>query len=150
MSDKPSTPRFSLRALFVLVAFMGLGLLAIRYSNAVALDAVRAMTGILYASAAAIALLTEGSRRPFWAAFAITAIILTWLSEPYIPHSTTNYLWPIFHPDHPLPDPASSYRIDTPEPNPQLFGVIVWRLSVVLISTAAAYIIPWFVHREKF
>ena len=150
MQDQPSTYRFSLRALFVCTAFMGLGLLAVRYPCALADQLLNLVLSLLYPSAVALAFLTRGGPRRFWATFAIFAVALGW-SQNALPAVATDWFWWLFHKPDSFEgilayqlhiDPYVDYPDSLTELNPVSFRDVLWRLLIVACSTTAAYVIP--------
>lgn len=159
MEHQPNTFRFSLRALFVCTTFVGVGLLAIKYPSPISDLVVTVATLLLLASAIAIALLTTGSRRGFWATFAVFSFVL--LQHPeVVPPGLSHQLWKVVHRDMDVPiTPRSSLPLPPPSFSSDDLGEsvsrsiafrdILFHCSVLVFSTAAAYIVPWLVQRGQ-
>lgn len=141
MQNQPSTLQFSLRALFIVTAFVGLGLLALKYPSPWALLVVSLAVLLLFAYAVVASLVSTGNRRLFWAAFAATAVTRLLGQYTIVPYDCIQWLWVVLHPPGPHSDPAYS--------GGTTFHAICANLSVVVVSTIAAYLIPWLVRRGK-
>lgn len=148
MPNQPSTFRFTLRALFIVTAFVGLGLLALKYPNA-SRPWVNMSVVLLVAYASISALVRTGTRRLFWAAFAVTAATALLACQShllmgpitYLPSSWFSSLAQALHP------PRGPGGLDTPAT--YSCTQITHLLSIIVLSTAAAYIIPWLVQRGQ-
>ncbi len=145
MQNKPSTFRFSLRALFMVTAFVGLGLLALMYPLHWVPFAITLAVAFLFAYSIVAVLASKGSRRLFWAAFAATAAAILLLSEnifsQFLPH---DWMTSIFLHLHPTDEMGVQNRDAD-----MGFVQTVNRLLTITISTVAAYIIPWLVQRGQ-
>ncbi|MBC8870167.1 MAG: hypothetical protein H8E44_12160 [Planctomycetes bacterium] len=143
MQNQPNTLRFTLRALFICTAFVGLGLAALLRPFAWVLMIVQVVVLLLVVYAFVSALVSTGNRRLFWAAFAATATAAGFLHFLGVPHQYGKWLWWVLHGEDPHPAatgqgaPSSAFRL------------ILQDFYVIAVSTAAAYIIPWLVQRRQ-
>jgi len=141
MQNQPSTIQFSLRALFVSVAFVGLALLALKYPTAWVLLVAQVALLLLVVYAVIAAVVSTGSRRLFWLAFTVSAAASIFGNHVAVPYPGMYWLWGMLQPRVP-----TSSLVTEPELNfRQLLGV----LYIITVSTIAAYIIPWLVQRGQ-
>lgn len=133
-----------MRALFMLTVFVGLGLLALKYPSAWMHMIVKVAVLLLVVYAFISALVSTGNRRLFWAAFAATAVAFMLMSEnflaQFLPYEWTNSIFLRLH-------PADEMGVQNREAN-VAFAIMLNRLCLILISTIAAYLIPWLVQRR--
>ena len=143
MQNQPSTFRFTLRALFICTAFVGLGLLAMKYPS-LAVTPVQLAVVLLVAYAVIAALVHTGTSRLFWGAFAVAAVI--WLvSRFYVPDEYVRFVWMMNHPEALALQPWERITQGTEK----ALIEVLHCLFAVLVSTVAAYIIPWLVQRGQ-
>lgn len=141
MDEPVSTFRFSLRGLFVTTAFVGFGLAALRYPYSPVLLILGSITVLLFAYAAVMVLASTGRRRLFWAAFATTAVAVYSVRRTVVPVDLCRQLARVL--SVPVISTDPSYRQDLS------FNDVVFLLHLLMVSTLAAYIIPWLVQRGQ-
>jgi hypothetical protein len=139
MQDQPSRFRFSLRALFVSTAFVGLGLYALKCPSPWLPLVLGTVIVFLFCYAVVAVLASTGSRRLFWAAFA-TMVVTLQFGVKELPMECSMLIW------HFLPVPNAYQELTVPWP---LLHNIASLLSMLAISTVAAYIIPRLVQRGQ-
>ena len=140
MQNEKSTFRFSLRALFVCMASVALGVVALKGHSpwtSIALSLVVIFL-ISYASVAVLA--GTGSRRLFWAAFATTAVMFQFGFKE-LPMDCAVWLWFLLFPDTDVHMKLSGPFTD--------FHNIATLLSQLLVSTVFGFVIPWLVQRGR-
>ena len=145
MQNQPSTFRFTLRAMFICTAFAGLGLVVLKDSNDRMPIIVNLAVELLIVYAIIAALARTGRRRLFWAAFAATAVLI-FINDKGIYrgffYELAGELWALTLQHLLIPGGAHQDQWTA-------FLFIGDRLCLILISTAAAYIIPWLVQRGQ-
>jgi drug/metabolite transporter (DMT)-like permease len=129
--------------LFICTAFVGVGLLALMYPFHWVAMTVQLAAVLVVAYAFIAALASTGTRRLFWAAFAATAIVFLFGQILSVPYECTIMLWNALHPADPHNGLASDIFIDQDVP----FHSIRANLYVLVVSTAAAYLLPWLAKR---
>ena len=145
MQNQPSTFRFSLRALFVCTAFVGLGLLALKYPSDWLLMLVNLAVAFSIVYALISAWVNMGGHRLFWGAYAATAVTLL-ISKFDVPETVVEVVWSVMH---------SGSTLRYVNPFGELVRTATWFarvldfLFVLAISSVAAYIIPWLVQRGQ-
>jgi|PlaIllAssembly_1097288.scaffolds.fasta_scaffold233197_2 hypothetical protein len=152
MQNQPSTLRFSLRAMFIWTAFVALGLAALKYPFAWVAFVVDLAIGFSVVFALVSALASMDSGRLFWAAYAASVPVIFFISPinittSFLPPEWVNILAETIHPtDIQLERVAFDFlEVDAA----RNFLLIANRLSAVMFSAVAAYIIPWLVQRGK-
>ena len=141
MQNQPSTFRFSLRAMFICMAFMGFGMAALRYPHSWVMLILGMVAVLLFAYAAVVVLATAGRRRLYWAAFAATAVSVYFLRRTVVPVDLCRQLGKALSVPVASTDPL--YRQDL------CFYDVAVLLHLLTVSTLAAYIIPWLVQRGQ-
>lgn len=145
MQNQSSTFPFTWLAFANCAAFAGLGLLALKLPSPWMLLIVdlTVVFVVAYALVSVLVVSTGSRQKLFWAAFFAAFVASSLLLEsPYssrLPYVFVKWLLMLLHPSpSKLAGGESEY-----------FFIIAGRLFVVMISTAAAYIIPWLVQRGQ-
>lgn len=143
MRDQPSIPRYSLRTSFIGLAFVGLGLLALMRPFDWVLLIVNLAVSYSIVFALVSALASTGSRRLVAATYAATALTMFLSGQMFysrlLPDRWVETVYVAMH----APSDPAVWNAD----NAGAFCAILDRLCVVVLSTVAAYIIPWLVQR---
>lgn len=145
MHNQPYTVRFSLRAIFVGMFLVGIGVVTLKYSYSWVLFLVN--LGVIFSIVFALisAWAGTGNRRLFYATYGVTAMtifVMIPISElAFLPVDWLESIYSAIHSE----DGWSAGNSDTGT----WFVVIIWRWEVVVLSIAAAYIIPWLVTRSN-
>ena len=132
--------------MFVWTAFVALGLAALKYPFAWVVVVVNTAVVASVVFALVSALASVGSRRLFWAAYAASGVVVLVISpaeiSTFLPDDLANIMCRAMIPqDIPVERLGYGFELDAT----QNWMLIADRLSVVVGSTAAAYIIPWLV-----
>ena len=139
MQNQPSVIRFTLRALFICTAFVGLGLSALMYPFDWVLLIVNLVVVLLVTYAFIRVLACTGNRRLVGVCFMAASMLL--IFNVYVPpfsHELTLRLCEVLH---------GEASIGTKEK--QYFLPIARRLYLIVLSTAAAYFVPWIAQRGQ-
>jgi hypothetical protein len=140
MQNQPGTFRFSLRAMFICTAFVALGVLALMHASPWVELVLALVVVLLFAYSIVAVLATTGSRRLFWAAFAATAFMLCF-GVKELPDQCVGWLWDVLYPN------TEPWAVSFPSLDD--LRNVATRLFHLVVSTAAAYILPWLVQRGR-
>lgn len=140
MQNQSNAFNCTLRVLFVSVAFVVTGWLALTHPNDWVLLVVELAISLLVAYALVFALVSTGSRRLSWAAFLGTLATNAWFLLPgYRGQLPTEFVrWASAIRGQP-------HRFHGKED--ANFATILACLLIIAVSTASAYVIPWLVQR---
>jgi hypothetical protein len=144
MTDKPSHPGFSLTTLLLWTAFAGLGCLAVKYPSVWVMHLINMTLVFLFAYATGAAFVCGGSRRLFWVVFCSSLLLVLLIGQPAEWRSVGQIsAW--MHPDVDEPSSFGGTR------SIQYYNctTVIGRLITPVLSTIAAYIIPWLVQRTQ-
>jgi hypothetical protein len=138
MSRNRITISFTLQTLFVLMAFLGLGLTAMKYPSGWGWSSVNLAVLVLASYGVASALATDGDRRLQWAAFSTILIIGQNGMTHIVPTSILNAAAFAFH-NESLDDFDARYP----------FGMIIYAMANMATAAICALIIPWLVKMKS-
>jgi len=140
MQDQPSTFRSGLPALFICIAVVGLWLLCRVAPHPWLVLIINLVLAFSVAYALISVLVSTGNRRLSSAAFAATAVVLLSIQLPITECFSQHYrllLW------------FKMLVHDNYSPHNYLIRGLHDRLFVIMLSVAAAYLLPWIVQRGQ-
>jgi hypothetical protein len=139
MDYQPHTIRFSLRAIFIDMSLVGIGVLTLKYPYYWVLSLVNLAVAFSIVFALISALAGTGNRRLFHATYGLAAVTVLLMTREYeLSFLPIEWLETIYSAIH------SEYGWSVESVNSEMWFVyIAWRWEVVVLSTAAAYTIPW-------
>lgn len=144
MNDQSHTIRFSLRAIFIGTALVGIGVLTLKYPYSWVLSLVNLAVAFSIVFALISAVAGTGSRRLFHATYGLAAVTVLLMTEmflsPFLPNDWIGHFYIVSH-------PMDTLSIDNADAE-MYFVQIIRRWELVVLSTAAAYTIPWLVTRR--
>jgi hypothetical protein len=145
MNDQPNTIRFSLRAIFIGMSLVGIGVLTLKYPYSWVLSLVNLAVAFSIVFALISAVAGTGNHQLFcvtYGVMAVTALLMTQqFLSPFLPDQWIETIYSAIHSEYGW----SAESVDTK----MGFVQIVSRWEVVVLSTAAAYTIPWLATRRN-
>ncbi len=144
MNDQPNTIRFSLRAIFIGMSLVGIGVLTLKYPYSWVLCLVNLAVAFSIVFALISAVAGTGNRRLFHATYGVTAMTI-FVMFPVSELWFLDIVWleTIYSSIH----PDTAWSVENSDTR-TWFVLIIWRWLVVVLSTAAAYTIPWLATRR--
>jgi len=143
MDSQPHTVRFSLRAIFIGMSLVGIGVLTLMHPYSWVLSLVNLAVAFSIVFALMSAVVGTGNHRLFSATYGLAAVTVLLMTEmfvsPFLPNDWIGHFYIVSHPMHTL-------SIDNADAE-MYFVQIARRRELVVLSTAAAYTIPWLVTR---
>ena len=143
MNDQSHTFRFSLRAIFICTTLVGIGVLTLKYPYSWVLCLVNLAVAFSIVFALISAVAGTGNRRLFHASYGLAAVTVLLMTREYelsfLPIEWLETIYSAIHSEN-------GWRVESFDTE-TWFVYIAWRWEVVVLSTAAACIIPWLVKR---
>lgn len=143
MDYQPHTVRFSLRAIIIGMSLVGICVLTLKYPYSWVLSLVNLAVAVSIAFALISAVVCNGNHHLFRVAYgvmAVTALLMTQqFLSPFLPDQWIETMYSAIHSEYGW----SVESVDTK----MGFVQIVSKWELVVVSTAAAYTIPWLVTR---